>query len=358
MKLTTILIGGLILIASIGAMLLVGRFLNPPAQQVFVAVREIQPGETLSPDMVRLANVHLPSTAAFVTAGDIDHYGYAKVVEPIHEGMFISKAALSFAENPAASNRVSLALADPNLVAMTIPVTPLTCPNDLVPGDRVSLDVSVGSANLMSGSFSASKSSPAENSSSGTTSSNPPGLAGTSSSPFVTPVPTPTPEPQFSLPVTKNLVPSGRVLSVVYNETLNPAGLQSPNSSTAPQTVRGDIKAIVVAVPRSLQEALAFAIANGEVRVAVLDPNAKDDSSSLTAGMSWDDLVAYFQWQRQEWLATPRPTGPIEPPGAASLLQDQPQPTNPAPTATISAPVLTPPITPQATPIGAPTSKP
>jgi hypothetical protein len=142
--------------------------------------------------------------------------------------------------------------------------------------------------------------------------------------------------------VTKNLVVAGRVLDVLYNEQVNPVTLQSPGSSAVPQVVRGDIKALVVAVPTSLQEALAFAIANGEVRVAVLDPNATDPQTSLTAGMSWDDLQAFFTWQRQEWLATPHATDRVDPPGAAALLPaleatTTPTPTSPAPSVTPAA---------------------
>lgn len=335
MQLKTILIGSLVLLASLAAMLLIGRILVPPAQEVFVAVGEIQAGETLTPDKVRLESVHITSTTPYLTSADIERYGYARVVEAIHQGTFIPKASLSFTDNPAAANRVSLALGDPELVAMAVPVTPLTCPSEIAPGDRVSLDVSVGSANLLSGSFPAAAS----------TASGAGQAAGSfpsGASPFETASPTTTPQPSVSLPVTKNLVVSGRVLSVLYNEQVNPVTLQSPGSAAAPQVVRGDIKALVVAVPGSLQEALAFAIANGEVRVAVLDPNATDPQTNLTAGMSWDDLLAFFTWQRQEWLATPHATGQIDPPGAAALLPaleatTTPTPTSPAPSVTPAA---------------------
>jgi hypothetical protein len=135
-------------------------------------------------------------------------------------------------------------------------------------------------------------------------------------SPFVTPIPSPTPEPRLSLPVTKNLVVSGRVLSVIYETPFSPAVVPG-QANTDPR--RGDIQALVVAVPRSVQEALAFSIANGEVRVAVLDPGAPDDLDA-TAGMDWDDLVAYFRWQRQEWLASEPALEQISPAGAAAIL--------------------------------------
>jgi hypothetical protein len=314
MRLATILTGSFILVLSVLAMFILGRFLNPAAQQVFVAAGEIQAGEYLTPERVRLASVRLPDTAPYVTADDIERYGYAQVVEPIHDGMFIPKAALSFAGNPAAAARVSLSLADPDLAAMTIPVTPLTSPSNIVPGDRVSLNVSVGSVPLMSGSLTSN--------SSGSNSGNLAPLQGypAGNNPFgmdVTPQPSSTPEPRLSLPVTKNLVVSGRVLEVVREERFTAAAV--PGQNPAAPAERGKLQALVVAVPRSVQEALAFAIASGEVRVAVLDPNAPDEVA-LTAGMSWDDLVAYFRWQRQEWLLTPQPLEPINPPGAADLL--------------------------------------
>lgn len=326
MRIKTILTGSVILVVSILAMFLLGRLLNPPAQQVVVAAREIQVGEVLTPDLVELASVRLPSTEPYLTQNEIEQYGYAQVVEPIHAGMFIPKAALSFAENPAAASRVSLALADPEFVAMTIPVTPLTSPAGIVPGDKVSLNVSVGSALTYSGIFSEGESSaPAP-----VTGANPfldqagrsasPGLPdnGAGRTPTSTPIPSPTPQPVISLPVTKNLVVSGRVLDVVYETRFSVAqsSMQGANSSG---TTQGDILALVVAVPRAAQEALAFSIANGEVRVAVLDPNAPDDMGA-TAGMSWDDLVAYFRWQRQEWLASGPALDTINPPGAAAVV--------------------------------------
>jgi len=311
MRFTTILIGSAVLILSILAMFVLGRVLNPPAQQVYVAVREIQAGETLAPELLRLASVRLPSTEPYLTETDIDEFGFATVVETVHEGMFIPKADLSFSGNPAALNRVSLSLSDPNLVAMTIPVTPLTSPGKIVSGDRVSLNVSIGSAAFTNPNFSTIPT----NDPNGRISSIPPTLP----SPFTTPQPTQTPEPRISLPVTKNLVVSGRVLDVVYEEKFSPA-VNMGEQPDGGGTERGDIQALVVAVPRSIQEALAFAIATGEVRVAVLDPNAPDSAEMITAGMSWEDLVAYFRWQRESWLLTPQPLDHIDPPGAAALV--------------------------------------
>jgi hypothetical protein len=309
MRIATILTGGVIFLGSLLGMFVLGRVLNPPAQQVFVAAVEILPGDAITPDKVRLVPARVPDVRPFVTAGEIDEFGYAQAVEPIHAGMFIPKAALSFSGNPAARERVSLSLADPELVAMTIPVNKLTSPPGIVPGDKVSLNVSVGSTAMMSGILSSGPSS----SISGSPLS---GVGAGQVSPFVTPIPSPTPEPRLSLPVTKNLVVSGRVLSVIYETPFSPAVVPG-QANTDPR--RGDIQALVVAVPRSVQEALAFSIANGEVRVAVLDPGAPDDLDA-TAGMDWDDLVAYFRWQRQEWLASEPALEQISPAGAAAIL--------------------------------------
>jgi hypothetical protein len=314
MRLASILTGSVILVLSVLAMFVLGRFLNPAAQQVFVAAGEIQAGDYLTPERVRLVSVRLPDSAPYVTADDIERFGYAQVVEPIHAGMFIPKAALSFDGNPAAAARVSLSLADPDLAAMAIPVTPLTSPSNIVPGDRVSLNVSVGSVPVMGASLAFN--------SSGSSSGNTPPLQGypAGNNPLsvdATPQSSSTAEPRLSLPVTKNLVVSGRVLEVVREERFTAAA--APGQNPALPAERGKLQALVVAVPRGVQEALAFAIASGEVRVAVLDPNAPDEVA-LTAGMSWDDLVAYFHWQRQEWLLTPQPLEQINPPGAADLL--------------------------------------
>jgi hypothetical protein len=313
MRIATILTGSIIFLGSLLGMFVLGRLLNPPAQQVFVAAVEILPGDAITPEKVRLVPARLPDVRPFVTAGEIDEFGYAQAVEPIHAGMFIPKAALSFSGNPAARERVSLSLADPDLVAMTIPVNKLTSPAGIVPGDKVSLNVSVGSAQMMSGSLtSGSGQSPVLPGASSSLVSS----ANSQASPFTTPVPSPTSEPRLSLPITKNLVVSGRVLSVIYETPFSPAA--APGQAQA-EPRRGDIQALVVAVPRSVQEALAFSIANGEVRVAVLDPSAPEELAA-TAGMAWDDLVASFRWQRQEWLAAGPELEQISPAGAAAIV--------------------------------------
>jgi len=323
-KLKTIIIGAGVFLISLIALYFIGRILNPPAQQVYVAVREIQIGEALAPDAVQLVSVRVPDVAPYVTVSDINTYGFTKVIETIHQGMFVPKAALSYEQNTASVNRVAASIADPNSVAIVVPVTPLTSPSDLVVGDRVSLIVSVGSATFLTGDMSAQPTAPVGGSSLDAVAANAGALIlggnNQSQNPFdlLNPTPTVSATPRITMPISKNLVVDARILRILYDMKLNPSFNTSQGGQTSEMT-KGDIKAIVVSIPRTVEEALAYGINNGEVRVAVLDPLAKKENTNVSAGMSWDDMVAFYRWQRQLWLMTPPPLDSVNAPGASSL---------------------------------------
>ena len=323
-KLKTIIIGAGVFLISLIALYFIGRILNPPAQQVYVAVREIQIGEALAPDAVQLVSVRVPDVAPYVTVSDINTYGFTKVIETIHQGMFVPKAALSYEQNTASVNRVAASIADPNSVAIVVPVTPLTSPSDLVVGDRVSLIVSVGSATFLTGDMSAQPTAPVGGSSLDAVAANAGALIlggnNQSQNPFdlLNPTPTVSATPRITMPISKNLVVDARILRILYDMKLNPSFNTSQGGQTSEMT-KGDIKAIVVSIPRTVEEALAYGINNGEVRVAVLDPLAKKENTNISAGMSWDDMVAFYRWQRQLWLMTPPPLDSVNAPGASSL---------------------------------------
>lgn len=325
-----LIIGVALVVVAFLALFMVANIINPPAQLVLVASRDIRAGERLSPELARAVEVQLPFVASFIREEEADLFEGAVFIEAVHENEPIHKASLIDADNPAAISRSSLALDDPNLVAFVVPVSPETVPPDVREGDRVDLTLGVGSATFLSGSLSVVPTpnpfEPREVFVGGlveqggqTFLATPLQPSGELPIPESIVVPSPTQAPQVTLPIAKSLVRNALVLTVVYEQRPNP-GFTSEGQSAF---IRGDVKALVLAVPMEAQEIITFALANGDVRVAVRSPLASADDGSPTLGMSWDDLVAFFYAERELGLQAIDPEASLMGPGASSLWPTQ-----------------------------------
>jgi len=297
-------IGILVLILAFVGFLLFAYFVNPPATPIAVAVVDIPAGTVIMRDMVGIDEQRINAQVAsvLVQERDLDQFIGGIAVQNIYAFEPVAKADISTRDNPAASSRLSLALTDPTIVAIVIPVTRETAPNKIVAGDYVDLNFAVGSAMFLAGSLS--------------TAPTPfpfqplPGVFVTQPSLPLPATPTPTAEPRLTLPVAKTIVHAARVLSVVYDEAPNPA-YAGPGSGE-PATIRGDLVAIVVTVPAEAQELVQFGVTNGAVRVSLLAPGKDWESDTAgprqpTLGMSWDDFVALMRLDRASALATKFP---------------------------------------------------
>lgn len=314
-KLVPVLTGGILLILSVLGLWLLGRVLNPRAQEILVATTDLEPSAHLSAEAVQVVSVNMnqEQLANYLTPSLLEDSGYqVQVIQPVARGNFIPLQALSFDSNPAAMSHTSLALSDPGIVAMVIPVTPLTCPPDVKPGDMVSLSMDLGSSAFMAGEFSAVAT---PQSYSSLTSSRPPTVLDSPgsliTSPLGEPTATPTAPALLTLPITKNIT-TAKVLKVLYEIKV------TGSLNTTNDTEQGKITGLVVGVAAEAQEMIGFGIHNGEIRVAVLSPQASAGMAS--AGMSYDDMVAYFRWNRQLWLLDGSISMPnISAPGAAVI---------------------------------------
>ncbi len=112
-----LIIGIALVVVAFLALFLVANIINPPSQLVLVAIRDIQPGERLSPELARAVEVELPFVDSFILEAEADQFEGAVFIEAVHQNEPIHKASLVDADNPAAISRSSLALDDPNLVA-------------------------------------------------------------------------------------------------------------------------------------------------------------------------------------------------------------------------------------------------
>ena len=296
--------------------LFIGQLVNPAPVPVAVAVLDIPAGTTLTADMVAIDSVHMDAKviAGLVHEGELASYIGGVVVEPIHAFQPVHKAAISVTGNPASANRLALALSDPSLIAMVVPVSVGTAPDAIVEGDYVDLNFGVGSTTAFGGMLSTAPTEAPFATGFGALDQTAPELV-------VAPTmsPTPTPEPLLMLPVAKTVVRSAQVLAVIREERATTVQSE-PGAEARTVTVKGKVIALVVAIPREAQELLEFAIDNGTVRVALLSAQIADhsDADLPSLGMTWNDLVALVRMEREAALATGLPTN-VYGPGAFAV---------------------------------------
>ena len=143
----TVIVLGLILMAGgFLGVLFVGQWLNPPPVAVAVAVVDSPAGTTLTREMVALDSVHMDKKviAGLIREDELGVFVGGTAIEPVHAYQPLLKAAFAAEGNPAAGARSALALADPNLVAMVVPVNQGTAPDAIVEGDFVDLNFGAG----------------------------------------------------------------------------------------------------------------------------------------------------------------------------------------------------------------------
>jgi hypothetical protein len=297
--------------------LFIGQLVNPAPIPVAVAVLDIPAGTTLTADMVAIDDVHMDAKviAGLVHESELTGYIGGVVVEPIHAFQPVQKAAISVTGNPASANRLALALSDPSLIAMVVPVSVGTAPDAIVEGDYVDLNFGVGSTVAFGGMLSTAPTEEPFVSGFGAPNQATPNLQ---AEPEVSP--TPTAEPLLMLPVAKTVVRSAQVMSVIREERTTTVQSQ-PGAEAQAVVVKGKIIALVVAIPREAQELLEFAIDNGTVRVALLSAQIAEHSASSktpSLGMTWNDLVSLVRMQRDAALATGLPAD-VYGPGAFAV---------------------------------------
>lgn len=346
----TVTIGALLSIGAVVGVLFFGQIVNPPSVRIVVALAEIPAGTLLTRDLVAIDAMQLDPKVrqAHLTEAELPLYLNHVVVEQIHAYQPVAKAAISAEENPAAANRLALALTDPGLVAMVIPVSLETAPDAIRAGDYV--DVVFGTrpasdyGERMSTEPTATPGYFNDLAFSPETAVNAEGPLARAATAV------PTIEPLLLMPVAKTLVSEAKVLTVIREEKSQTRTDESGRTVTV--AVPGNLIGLVVVVPREAQELVQFAIDNGSVRISLLSAQLQPGDPrdrQPTLGMTYNDLVALVRMDRERLLATALPD-PVIGPGAyavESRLQATQQarpdgvqaqgleaPSDPAPTAT------------------------
>jgi hypothetical protein len=362
-------VGAFLLIISFAAALFVLNQASEGTVEVLRSLRDFQPGDIISMDMVEWVQVPSGLAAPYISINEPEFEGAVATI-PISAGELLPKSSFVQAANPAAANRTALILSDPNMVAFVIPINEETAPPNISPGDRVDLILGVGSATFLSGQLSSlptpNPQDPREVFTGTIYNTGQPGVFREEGDEFLgdaqgtgNVLPTPetvqvadhAEEEYVAMPIAKTLVHGAMVIRVIYEQEPNP--FAAAEQGAAAYSI-GPAKAIVVAVPIEVQELLTFALANGDLRVSLLSPLA-EVSDQPTLGMSWTDLVVFFQAERQLIIDGYNFDQPLTAPGASliwSILQatEQAQEEVPSVPAFTQTPTISAELTPTPTP--------
>jgi Flp pilus assembly protein CpaB len=335
-----IVFGVILMVGSFVAVLLLGQSLNPRPIAVVVAARDLAPGEQLSVDDLAVAPMGLVDAdaaviATFVTEEEVGNYLGAILVEPVYANQPVLKGALGDVQGS-----ISLAsqLGAEDVVAMVVPVTAETAPDGIRPGDYVDLTFSVvdaASSPVIDPSIAEGQSPERQGQ-----------IPQDGAASFVRASPT----PSLLAPLAKTIVTNALVLNV-QRERQTQTSIDSTGSANQ-FVVEGPVVSLVIQIPRDAQEVVQFALAAGTVRVTLLSAlvpanGTEPGQRRPSFGMTWNDLVALLEAEREQRLAEglPNPAtgagmglagGPAE-----DFADSDPQP-NPTTTSVVSTPEPTP----------------
>ncbi len=319
-KSLTFLVGLLLFAGAFVAILLVGNILNPPPFRVAVAVRDLQPYTVLTEQDLVIDEMRMSTVVArrLVHEYELDRYIGHIVIEPIYKGEPLRRNALVSAENPWAVYHLSLAIENPDEVAIVVPVDEESAPQQIVAGDYVDLVLGIPHGFYTPGGFQAVPFTAGASPTGTAESTLPPVIqpGGRTALPTVPITGTEIAEteygellPEVNPPLAKVVLRGVEVLAVQHKNVPNPAYGASMSSSPTEQQAQapylpGPIQSITLLIPRSAEELVAFALDNGTVRVALVS-HAAAASGTLdepTAGILWEDLQRFFQEERLQAL--------------------------------------------------------
>lgn len=286
MRKLQIVIGLLLAAAAFVAVLVIGRLTQPPQYGVVVIVKEVPAFTRLEPDMAAVDTWSMsPAVVAkYVLAADWEKMlnEGAVAVENLHVGQPLLRAQVATGAAAEKVSRLSVALADPDRVIVSVPVNEENLPA-LVPGDVVALFYAAGNLNAQALITQVVTAPPV-----------------TPTPTAITPTETTTETIELALPVAK-WIANGVVYRLNREKRENP-NYGAPGMENEPRYIEGAVKSLDVVVRRADAEWVAFALAHGRVQVAVLPAVARADVESGTyppsAGVTWTDFEKRFFSER------------------------------------------------------------
>lgn len=272
----TLVLGLVLTVGAFLGFLLWGRLTNPPPYRVVVAIEKIPPFSELQEDMFVVdEQIIAPQVAQrYVLEQEMELYLQAVPIEPLYIGEPLTKNRLLLPDNPRSQYRLSLALDDPSMVAMVIPVDGKSSVSELAAGDHVNIEFAVGARGVTPSLVAVP---PEEEATGG--------------------------EEEVVLPLAKTLLQRVPVLRVNFEQIPNPnyglgAGFDGASGAVERPFLKGEIESIVVLIPESEQEMLTFALENGTIRIALVSPLAVEEPMVPLPGVMWPDFVERFLGER------------------------------------------------------------
>lgn len=304
-NLLVLMVGLLLMVASFIGVFLLGQVFNPPAVLVVVASRDFSPGEVVRLEDLATVSVHVDETESgfFDTVflqSNVQFLNNKIVTQPIAAGQPIPRNAIVATGN--LSGGLSGQLEDSSLIALVVPVSADTAPPGIQSGDYV--DLVYGVVGVSYSPVVPPTEVPFQSFGNGV------GLEPATPDPFAPLDPTATPGVMLYAPLAKTIVTNALVLELV-RETQESS--QATSSGRSAEAVAGPVTALVLAVPRDAQEVVQFALDTGIVRVSLLSANVRADGTQAgdrrpTLGMTWNDLVALLEMERDQRLAAGLPS--------------------------------------------------
>jgi hypothetical protein len=288
MKKVSLLLGIVLAIAAFAGVILLGQLMQPPTYDVAVAIKEVPPFTPLTADLVSIDTQSVSPAIAerYVQAAELDALlkSGAVVVENLRPGQPLLREAVASGANAEKVSRLAVAVNDPNVVIVAVPVKTDSLPA-VVSGDAVALIYANGNVNaqeLVTSTISG---------------------------------PTPTPDPfrvvtgisetvvvttEVQMPVAK-WIANGVVYKLNREVRENP-NYGAPGKDNEPRYIEGEIKSIDVVVQRAAVEWITFALANGKVQIgllpAIVRAQVENDTLPPTQGVTWSDFEQRFFAER------------------------------------------------------------
>ncbi len=288
MKKVSLFLGIVLAVAAFVGVILLGQLMQPPTYDVAVVIKDVPPFTPLTADLVSIDTQSVSPAIAerYVQAAELDALlqSGAVIVENLRPGQPLLREAVASGANAEKVSRLAVAVNDPNVVIVAVPVKTDSLPA-VVSGDAVALIYANGNVNaqeLVTLTISG---------------------------------PTPTPDPfravtgisetvvvttEVQMPVAK-WIANGVVYKLNREVRENP-NYGAPGKDNEPRYIEGEIKSIDVVVQRAAAEWITFALANGKVQIgllpAIVRAQVENDTLPPTQGVTWSDFEDRFFAER------------------------------------------------------------
>jgi hypothetical protein len=287
---------GLILATGAFALVfLIGQLSQAPKYEVAVVVQEIPAYTLMTEDMIVIDSQSVSAMIAdtYVLADEWRALLAAGAVsaENLHPGQPLLRANVASGAEAHDLSRLAVALADPDQVILSVPVIDDELPAT-VPGDVVALFFSAGSVHVTEMTTTTVDGLDLDTDRSRTSVGlDDLSLGATEGITFTT----------LDLPLSK-WIASGVVYRLNWELRENP-NYGAPGMEQEPRYIEGELKSLDIVVGRTDAEWIAFALAHGDIRVAVLPAITRPDVEAGTmppeTGVTWTDFERRFFEERE-----------------------------------------------------------